>query len=123
MLSGLGAGVAPINQDIGLATSGASIAAGALSLPAIGIIGASAVPVVGLAIAGAALVATVIANVFQGCGSTCTLTSDMASQIEPLMQQNLAEYQASDHSVASQTQALANFDYLWSKLVQYCQQS
>lgn len=82
-----------------------------------------AVPVAGQ-IAGAALAITaVIASMFKGCGSTCTLSSDEANNVGNQMATNLAQYLAAPVSAATQTEALANFDQLWAALVAYCGQA
>ena len=108
-----------IGQDISLAASAASLATGGLAVA--GVISGAAAGPVGLAIGGAALVAGLIAKQFAGCGPTCTVTSDAANQIEPLMQQNLAAWHSSTKTRSEQAIALNNFDTLWSKLQQFCQ--
>jgi hypothetical protein len=94
------------------ATSGLLVAAGAVQ----------AVPIAGQ-IAGAVLAITaVVAALFKGCGSTCILTTNEVNQVEPYLQQNLAEYLAAPVSAATQQEALNNFNQLWQGVVAYCSQ-
>jgi hypothetical protein len=109
--------------DISQAAGDAATTVGATGslLVAAGVL--QAVPVAGQ-IAGAALAITaVIASMFKGCGSTCTLSSDEANNIGNQMATNLAQYLAAPVSAATQTEALANFDQLWAALVNYCGQA
>jgi hypothetical protein len=61
-------------------------------------------------------------QLFSGCGQSCTLTSQEANQIVAQLQQNLAAWNASQKTQSEQTAALANFDYAWSQLEQFCGQ-
>ncbi len=125
-----GMGMSGTSQDIdtGVTTAGAIAGAAAQGglLTAIGI-GASAVPVIGLAVLGA----TVLINAFhigQGCGSTCTLSTQVVERIIPVMQQNLqaAKDQASQQygclTNEQKASLLSNFDQLWNAIVQGCTQ-
>ena len=49
-------------------------------------------------------------------------TTKIVNQVEPLMQQNLAAWNASAKSCADQAAALANFDALWNEVVNNCAQ-
>lgn len=93
-----------------------STIAGSLSGPL------SLIPVAGPIIGAALQITAVIASFFKGCGATCTLTTQEVNQVEPYMQQNLAQYLAAPVSAAVQQEALANFDKLWQGVVQYCGQ-
>lgn len=114
---GLGqSGTALTEQGISLATTGVAVGATIAGATAIGAIAGP----IG-AIAGA-LVA-LLSSVFKGCGSSCTLTSDAANQVEQLLQQNLQAYMSSGHTQAEQAAALANFNNTWAQLEQYCGQA
>lgn len=47
-------------------------------------------------------------------------TTQIVNEAEPLLQQNLAAWQGSDHYESQQIQALANFDSIWSAVVSQC---
>lgn len=47
-------------------------------------------------------------------------TTQIVNQVEPLMQQNVAAWNASDKTCADQAVALANFDALWNSVVNAC---
>lgn len=47
-------------------------------------------------------------------------TTKIVNDAEPLLQQNLAAYQASNHYASEQAQALANYDQIWSAVVASC---
>ena len=49
-------------------------------------------------------------------------TTQIANEIEPLLQQNLAAWNASAKTCADQAVALATFDSLWNSLVNACAQ-
>src|ERR1019366_4503203 len=63
-----------------------------------------------------------------GCGSTCTLSTQVVNQVEPLMKQNLvaAQQQAAANSgcltLAEAQQLEANFNALWQQVVTGCNQ-
>lgn len=77
--------------------------------------------IVGPIIAGAIAVANILVGVFKGCGSTCTEASDIANQVEPALQQNLANYLAAPvHYASLQAAFLNNFTTAWSALTQAC---
>jgi hypothetical protein len=77
---------------------------------------------VGAAIGAALAVTALVAQMFKGCGSTCILTTNEVNQVEPYLQQNLAEYLAAPVSAATQQEALNNFNQLWQGVVTYCSQ-
>lgn len=103
-------------RGVGGTSTTISTIAGSLSGPV------SLIPVAGPAIAAALQITAVIASFFKGCGSTCTLTSNEVNQVEPYMQQNLAQYLAAPVSAATQQEALNNFNQLWQGVVNYCSQ-
>lgn len=105
----------------GEVSSGAGVGASLTSLlAAAGIF--QAVPVAGQIIGAALAITAVIASFFKGCGSSCILTSNEVNQVEPYMQQNLAQYLAAPVSAATQAEAIANFNQLWQGVVNYCSQ-
>jgi hypothetical protein len=123
-------GDASTTQQIntGVTTAGAlvgSAAAGGL-LTTVGI-AASAVPLIGAAV----LAATTLIQAFhigQGCGSSCTQSTQVVNQVIPLMQQNLAAAQAQLEENGGcltpdeQAALVGNFDKLWNAIVQGCTQ-
>lgn len=103
-------------RGVGGTSTTISTIAGSLSGPV------SLIPVAGPIIAAALQITAVIASFFKGCGSTCILTSNEVNQVEPYMQQNLAQYLAAPVSAATQQEALNNFNQLWQGVVNYCSQ-
>lgn len=94
------------------ATAGATI---------LGISATVAVPIIGAALAGLTFAITrLIAN--SGCGPTCITATAYANQAGDLMAKNLNAYLAlpAPRARTAQTVALANFDSLWSQLVNLC---
>lgn len=85
-------------------------------------VGSAAGGPLGGAIAGAiAQVGVAIADLWAGCGSTCTEAADLANQTEALLQENLAQYMSAPaHYASLQTAALANFESAWNSLVSGC---
>lgn len=57
-----------------------------------------------------------------GCGQTCITASQYANQVEPILQQNLKNYQAlaAPRGKSVQQAALSVFDQAWTGLVQAC---
>lgn len=104
---GAGAGASLIGSTGGLLTAAGLI---------------QGVPVAGQIIGAALAITAVLAQFFKGCGSTCTLTTAEVNQVEPYMQQNLAQYLAAPVSAATQQEALNNFLQLWQGVVNYCSQ-
>jgi hypothetical protein len=82
----------------------------------------AAVPIAGQIAVAALAITAVIAALFKGCGQTCILTTNEVNQVEPYLQQNLAEYLAAPVSAATQQEALNNFNQLWQGVVTYCSQ-
>ena len=76
----------------------------------------------GGAIAGAiAETGILLANLFSGCGQTCTEATEIVNQAEPLLQQNLEQYlSAPVHYASLQAGALNNFNLTWNALVSAC---
>ena len=67
---------------------------------------------IGAAIAGAIAIAQLLVGIFQGCGQTCVEASNIANQVEPALQQNLAAYLASPvRTVSMQAAFLNNFQH------------
>lgn len=79
------------------------------------IFGAAAGPlgiaVGGMIAAGAALAS--VLGVGNGCGQSCIEASNYANQAEEVLRQNLASYQSGK---ISQSEAIANFDNVWSSV-------
>ena len=62
-----------------------------------------------------------LANLFSGCGQTCTEATEIVNQAEPLLQQNLEQYlSAPIHYASLQAGALNNFNLTWNALVSAC---
>ena len=115
--SGRGVGaLSPQNQSIAnVASAGASATVG--MLVALGTIGGP----VGAAIAGLAALGMQIAEAFGGCGQTCVQASNIANQVEPILQNNVATYLSSPVRYASMQAAAANtFNTAWAALTQNC---
>lgn len=115
--NGLGDG---INDAASIAQSGAAVTSGIITaLTAAGTAGLATG--IGAAVAGAAMLAIAIYNEFKGCGQTCTITSDIANRVEPLLKQNLAAYLAAPvHYASLQAAYLNNFQTAWASLVAAC---
>lgn len=113
---GLGAlGDATAQQINAIVTTGASTTVGILA--ALSVVTGP----IGAAIAGLVAVGSLIANVFQGCGQTCTVASNDANQIEAALKQNLQVYLSSPVRTQSmQAAALNNFNTVWQALVSAC---
>jgi hypothetical protein len=76
---------------------------------------------IGAAVAAASAVAIALYNVFKGCGQTCTITSNLANQTEPILLQNLQNYLSVSPRYASfQAAHLNNFDTAWAALTAAC---
>lgn len=76
---------------------------------------------VGAAIAAVGAVASLLVNVFKGCGQTCVEASDIANQVEQALQQNLTAYMSAPiHYQSLQTAAMNNFNTAWTALTQAC---
>jgi len=100
-------------------TQGASAAvSGAF---AAGLIPASAIPFIGPAIAGAALLASALIK-NSGCGQTCVETSEWANKAGDAIDKNREAYFAlpAPRTRSNQQLALQTFDQIWAKLVEIC---
>jgi hypothetical protein len=76
---------------------------------------------VGAAIAGAVAVGQLLVGIFRGCGETCVEATDIVNQVEPVLQQNLANYLSSPIRTKSMQAAfLNNFATAWGAVVQNC---
>jgi hypothetical protein len=104
----------------GIVAGAASVGVSAAAIG--GLLAASAVPIIGAAIAAATLIITqIIKN--SGCGQTCIETSQWANQAEKALEQNIAAYFSnSPRYVSQQTLALANFGAVWAQLQATCGQ-
>ena len=122
MYTGLGAGTGiAVEQTIGGAASVAvptllvsqgvigSVAAGSLAVPVIGAAIAAVTAVVGIFMARAAKYHAQEAA-----------TTQIVDQAEQLMKQNLAAWQASNKTQSEQAQAEANFQNIWTQVVNAC---
>lgn len=112
-----------ISETAQVASLGGSLAAGTVGVVAsTGAIAATtasiAIPAIGIGVAAVMVALALIKN--SGCGDTCIIASNDANKIEPLLKANLDGYMAGPRTVASQQQALANFDQIWAALVQAC---
>ncbi len=106
-------------QTLSYATAGAGSALAIAA--ATHLIAAAAVPFIGPAIAGAALLAAyLIKN--SGCGQTCIQTSEWANQAQAALKQNIDAYFALPvpRSKENQQLALQTFDSVWDTLVHMC---
>lgn len=97
-------------------TTGAEVAA------AISAAGAAAAPFTFGLSALVSLAAGPIAGLINGCGETCTYSTEYANQAEALLQQNLSAYLAIPvpRTASEQSQAQANFNQIWQSLEQSC---
>jgi hypothetical protein len=111
---------APVISGAFAASAASSLAAGGSGL-ILGMAPALAVPIIGAAIAGITILATVLIK-NSGCGQTCIETSGWANQAEPLLRQNINAYfsVAAPRTQSQQNAALANFDAIWATLVNMC---
>lgn len=87
----------------------------------IGLISAGAVagPIgiaIGGLVAGAAALVSAL-GIGSGCGNSCVQATSIVNQAEVVLKQNLAAYQAGQ---LSQTDAMANFNQIWSAVQQSC---
>ena len=113
---------APVISGAAAVAAAHSLAAGGTGL-ILGMAPALAIPVIGAAIAGVTILATVLIK-NSGCGQTCIETSQWANQAEPILRQNIEAYFATPtpRSQSQQNAALANFDAVWARLVEMCSQ-
>jgi hypothetical protein len=111
---------APVISGAAAVAAAHSLAAGGTGL-ILGMTPALAVPIIGAAIAGITILATVLIK-NSGCGQTCIETSSWANQAEPLLRQNITAYfgVAAPRTQSQQNAALANFDAIWARLAQMC---
>jgi len=110
--------VAPVVSSL----AASSLAAGGSGY-ILGMLPATAIPVIGAAIAGVATLAEILIK-NSGCGITCVETSQWANQAEPVLSQNILAYfsQPAPRSRDQQTAALNIFDTTWARLQQVCGQ-
>ena len=108
----------------GLGAAGTTGQKAAASVGA-GIVAAS--PFTGPAAPFVALAGTLVeifSSVFGGCGSSCTLSSQAANQVEQVLKQNLDAYMAvpTPRPRSVQVAALSVFDQAWNQLNHACGQ-
>ncbi len=103
-----------LGGSLASATVGAAVPAGLIA----GSTASIAIPIIGVGVAAVMIALTLIRN--SGCGQTCIVAANDANKIEPLLQANLNGYFAGPRTVASQQQALANFDQIWAALAEAC---
>jgi hypothetical protein len=104
-----------------IAASGTAVATGIMGTLSALAAGTSVAGPIGAAIGGALALSMAIYKQFEGCGQTCTITSDIANQVEPILQKNVAQYLALPvHYASLQALYLNNFDTTWAALVQAC---
>ena len=101
-----------------------------LQLGSVGASGASMAALTGASIAASAVTAgiaavaiLVMALLSRKGPAQKVATTNIVNQVEPLMRQNLAAWNASAKTCADQAAALANFDALWGEVVANCAQS
>ena len=87
------------------------------TLVALGTIGGP----VGIAISGLIAVGSALANAFSGCGQTCVAATNIANQVEQILQQNLNSYMSAPvHYASAQSAAMNNFMTAWNAIQQAC---
>jgi hypothetical protein len=107
---GMGSTLSTTSSQIGSALIAGSAATG------------PAAPFVAAAGAAAELVGAV-ANLFSGCGATCTLATSIVNQVEPYLQTNMENYFTNaNRTTADQQVALSTFDQMWSIVESKCGQ-
>lgn len=99
-----------------VAQTGGAIAAG--FTPQIALALGLSVPVVGAAIAGVTLAVTALLS--RKSGRQKLAATEIVEDIEPLLRDNLASYEASERTRADQQAALENFDRLWNYVETAC---
>ena len=114
-----------INQGVTVAGAGAAAAASAGLLTGIGLTSA-AIPFIGPAVAAVTLLVSAL-HIGQGCGATCTESTQVVNQAAPLLQQNLTAAQqtvaANGCLTEDELQTLTNnFNTIWNQVKQQCGQ-
>jgi hypothetical protein len=112
----------PVIAAIVPGIAAASIAQGGTGL-ILGMLPATAVPIIGAAIAVVATIAELLIK-NSGCGITCVETSQWANQAEPVLAKNVQAYfsNPAPRSQSQQQAALNIFDTTWARLQQLCGQ-
>lgn len=110
-----------VNTGAQLAQSGVAVTVDSLLMA--GTVTGPVGALIGAAAAALIEVGSLIAGAFQGCGETCTWTSDEANKVGDYLLQNLRAYTAAPYDPQLQTAALNNFDTAWPGLLQACGQS
>lgn len=106
----IGTGVA-----ISTGVVGANAAAGTFAASSL------AIPVIGAAIAGVTLVIGMWLSSIAKHNAEKTAATKIVNEAEPYLKQNLDAYMASaNHTQSEKDQALANYDGIWSQVVQAC---
>lgn len=117
------AATASILGGISAATTAAGTGGFLAGATIFGYAASAALPLIGLGIAAAISIGIAIANCFQGCGVTCTETTTIVNQAEPLFQQNVQAYLAipvGTRTTSIQAAYLNNFQTLWNSLESAC---
>lgn len=101
----------------------ATAAASALSVTGAILASTMMIPVLGPIAAGIAALGITLAEVFSGCGQSCTEATSIVNKAEPLLSQNVTLYlNAPTRTQSMQAAALNNFDATWAGIVSACQQ-
>jgi len=115
-LAGSGLGILQGGQ-----ATAANIAATGAQLTGVLVGALMTVPIAGPIAAAVVAVGMALANAFSGCGQTCVQATNIANQVEPLLDQNLQAYlSAPVHYASLQAAALNNFTTTWNALQQAC---
>jgi hypothetical protein len=104
--------------DAGLGVTAAAASSGLITL---GATAAAAIPVAGAVIAVGVLIYSLLHN-SRGLQQDAETTAQV-NKAAVYMQSNLDAWNASDKNLASQAQALANFDAAWEAIVNFCGQA
>lgn len=115
---GMGEGIPVLSPVLETAGGVVGSIAGAAAAPGALTLGALAVPIVGAAIAGVTLAVSLFVN--RMGPKQKVYTTQIVNEAEPLLQRNLAAWQASNKTRSEQAQALANFDHVWGSVVASC---
>ena len=71
----------------------------------------------------AAVLTSLLGQIFSGCGQTCTLSSSDANQVEAVLKQNLTTYLGGGHTASEQQAALAVVNQAFTALTNACGQA
>lgn len=116
--SGLGDGVPVLQPVLGTVGSVAGSIAGAAAAPGALALSSLAVPLIGAAIAGVTLAIGLFMNRLGP--KQKVYTTKIVNDAEPLLQRNVAAWQASNKTRSEQAQAIDNFNNVWAAVVAGC---